>query len=489
MSSTNRLQVASVREVTPGTTPNTPRMRKQRVMGESLTFTPTYVDPEEIRDDRMSPDPILVMKEVGGQLPIEFSYPVDASPLSDDIASAMFSDWTNAPQRDNDGTADSVITGVAATSDTYTVTTGTAFAEGHLVRATGFTDAANNSIFRAASGSGATAVIAPSSPGLVDETAPPAAARLKVVGFQGVSGDITATADGLGSTDLDFTTLGLAIGMWVKIGGTATGDQFATSALNGWARIAAAPTATTLTLDNKPTGWTTDDGSGKTLKVWFGDHVKNGVTQISMTKEKVYRGQSVPVYLVYRGQRVNTLDVSVTSRQTARLAVAYMGTSGQQSGTPLDANPDAATTGRIMAANANCGRLADAGAPLASPNWAREFSFQVNNNLRYVDDVTSDSPADVREGECTVTGRINTYFGDSALLAKFYAGAATSLNSRLNKDGQAVVFDFPRVTYRSDGNPSAPGKNQDAMLPLGFRASFDSTYEAHVIINRLEYFE
>ena len=487
MSSTNRLQVAHVRESTPGTTPTTPRMRLQRVMGEALTFTPQYVDPEEIRSDRMTVDPILVMKEAGGALPVEFSYPEDNFPLSDDIRSAMMSTWTNSPTFDNDGTADSVVTDAGTTTDTYVVASGGASVKaGHLVRATGFTNSANNQIFRAASSTATT--IVGSSLSLTAETAPPGTAKLKVVGFQGASGDITATSGGLGSTALDFTTLGLSVGMWVKIGGTAAGDKFATAALNGWARITAIA-ATALTLDNKPSGWTTDAGTGKTIKVWFGDWIKNGLTQTTMTKEKAYLGQTTPVYLVYTGQQVNTFDLSVVSRQTARLSIGYLGMGGSESTTPLDASPDAVSTGRIMAANANCGRLADNGSVLQSPNWSREFSFQINNNLRYVEDVQSQSPQAVREGECTVTGRINTYFGDDTLLAKFYAGTASALNSRLEKDGQAVVFDFPRVTYRSDGNPSASGKNTDAMLPLGWRSSYDSTFTAHVIFNRIPYFE
>ena len=76
---------------------------------------------------------------------------------------------------------------------------------------------------------------------------------MKVVGFQAASGDITATATGLGSTSLDFTTLGLAVGQWIKIGGSATADKFATAALNSTARITAIA-ATALTLDHLPHG-------------------------------------------------------------------------------------------------------------------------------------------------------------------------------------------------------------------------------------------
>jgi hypothetical protein len=35
-------------------------------------------------------------------------------------------------------------------------------------------------------------------------------------------------------------------------------------------------TVLALTLDNKPAGWGTDSGAGKTIKVWFGDQIRNG---------------------------------------------------------------------------------------------------------------------------------------------------------------------------------------------------------------------
>lgn len=59
MASSNRTQLALVRETTPGVTPTTPRMRKVRMTGETLQLTPLYVDSEEIRDDRMLGDPSL----------------------------------------------------------------------------------------------------------------------------------------------------------------------------------------------------------------------------------------------------------------------------------------------------------------------------------------------------------------------------------------------------------------------------------------------
>jgi hypothetical protein len=469
-------------------------MRKARLTGESLQFAPTYVDSEELRDDRMLGDPIKTNHASSGGINGEISYPDDNSPLSEFLRSAFENAWVNTPTFFNDGTADSVVTDAGTTTDTYVVASGGAAVKaGHLVRATGFTNSANNQIFRAASSTGTTVV--GSSLSLSAETAPPGTARLKVVGFAGASGDITALADGLGSTALDFTTLGLAVGQWIKIGGSAAGTQFAFLITAGtkaraaaYARITAIA-AQKLTLDNLPAGWTTDSGTGKTIWVFFGDQIKNGVTQTFLTIEKGFLGQPVPTYMVNTGMAVNTFDVNMSSGDKLKWSAAFMGMGGGISETPLDASPDAVTTGVVMAANANVGRLGVNNAKLGSPNWAKEFSVQINNNLRSLDALDEDAPVGINDGECTVTGRVNQYFGSKTEVEAFYAGTPRQINSRVNKNGQALIWQVPRATYRGGGNPQATAKNTDVMASFDYQASQDTLTNAHVLLDRLEYVE
>lgn len=494
MTSSNRVALSCVRESTPGVTPVTPRMRYVRMTGEGLAFQPNYVDSDEIRVDRMLGDPILVMKDSSGPVNVEISYPEDNSPLSEFYRSAMFNAWVNTPTFDNDGTADSVITDAGTVANTYSVNSGGAAVKlGHLVQATGFAQAANNQIFRVASSTATTIVGTALS--LTAETAPPAAAKLKVIGFQGAAADLTALADGIGSTALDFTTLGLSVGQWIKIGGTLDASTFAFLVTAGavaraaaWARITAIE-ATKLTLDNLPTGWTTDAGTGKTIKVFFGDQIKNGVTLSSMTFERGFAGQAVPTYIVNAGMVADTFVHTFASRDKLKGVVNFKGMGGSQGTVSLDASPDAATTNQVLAANANVGRLAEAGSQLTSPNWAKSLEFTINNNLRMVESIDSQSPVAIREGECTVSGKISTYFGDNTLLQKFFNNTATAINARVTKNGQGLIYQFPRVTLRGGGNPSAAGKNQDVMADFDFQSSLDVLTQAHAIIDRVPYFE
>ncbi len=491
MTSANRVSASYVKEVTAGVTPATPRMKSIRMTGESLMGMPVFVDSDEIRADRMNADPIMVGQDSNGGINFEISYPHPNTFMADVWAATLFSDWLNTPERDNDGTADSVITAVTNTTDVYTVTTGAAFVAGTLLRATGFANAANNGVFKITTG-GTTSVTVLGA-NLVADSAPAATARLKVVGVEAGSGDVTALADGLGSTTLDFTTLGLRVGQWIKVGGVADATTFAFLVTAGsaaraaaWARITAIA-ATKLTLDNLPTGWTTDTGTSKTIRFWFGDQLKNGVTPMPFTIERGFLGQTVPTYMVNRGMQAGQLEMSWTAKEKLTGSVTFTGLTATQSTTTLDAAPDPATTNQVMAGSANVGRLAEGNTRLTSPNWARSLTLSVNANLEVQDAVDNFGGVYIREGENTVTGTIDTYFGSNAVLQKFYDGTVTSLNARTAKNKQAFILQIPRATLRGGGNPQATGKNTTVTASFEFSGSLDPDTSANIIFDRLEY--
>ena len=491
MTDTNRTQLAAVRESTLGVTPTTPRMRAFRGTGEGLFYRPQFTMSEELRDDRMTADPIKVGEETGGPVNVEMHFPQQDSILRGFFESLFFGASVNTPSRDNDGVADSVITDVANSTQTVTVTNpagGGTYAIGHLVRHTGFGQAANNGLFRVSTG-GSTSYICAGA-GMANETAPAAAARSKVVGFQGASGDITATATGLGSTALDFTTLGLAVGQWIKIGGTGAAFQFNTGLLNTWARITAIA-ATALTLDNLPPGWTTDAGTGKTIRVFFGDRLRNGTTQSSHTIERGFLGQSTPTYISQVGQVAMQGEFRFEKKRPITGSFTFMGLGGAESTTTLDASVDPApsiASFPIFAGSADVGRVAEAGAQLTTPNWCSSIALSINNNGRMIEALDSVAAVDVGEGECAVSAQLMTYFGSRALYTKLLAGTPTSLSWRVVKANRAMVFGIPRGTM-VEGSPNAQAKNQDVMLTTRVQASRDDLTGAHVTLDMLEYVE
>jgi hypothetical protein len=148
MTETNRVQFVTVRESTFGTTPNTPRMRLARFSGEGLKYTPKFIQPDEIRSDRMNVLPVKVNEDNQGPINGEFSYPDVDSPRATSCARCCGTHGTTRTTRDNDGTADSVVTDVAPPNTVVTCTTGTAFVAGQLVKFSGFTNSATTAVFK-----------------------------------------------------------------------------------------------------------------------------------------------------------------------------------------------------------------------------------------------------------------------------------------------------------------------------------------------------
>ena len=484
MADSNRLRLAYVEESILGTTPASPQMRTIRATGESLNHDIQTTESKEIRSDRQTADLMQVGAANSGALTFELSFPATRTWLADFLRYALFAPaWSIQPELYN-ATADSAVTDAGTTEDTYAVASGGgAFKTGHLVRASGFANTANNQLFRVASSTSGTVV--GSSLDLAAEIAPPTDARLKVVGFEGASGDIETTTTGLASAALDFTTLGLAPGQWLKIGGATVGQQFATAAVNDFARIVSI-SANAIQLDHRPSGWAADAGAGKTIRIFAGDTLRNGTTRRGVSLEKGFLDLATPEYLVYRGMVVAQLSLQVGSKEVVTGSFGFMGLNHAASAVPLG-TPEAAGLAGVMTASANVGRIAEGGAALGTPNFVRSVSIDLQNNLREIDAIGTLGLVDVGVGKLGLTGKMSTYFGSSALYQKYLAGTETSLVLRLQKDGQAIVITLPRVKFER-GTVTAQGENQDVMADLDFRGLRDASTDATMQIDRFEEF-
>ena len=489
MADTNRVQLSYVEESTLGTTPTisgTTVMRGVRSTGETMNFNISNVTSNEIRSDRMTTDLIQSNAQCSGDLNYEMSYPLQRSFIDQMIGGALFNSWTCLPYKNNI-TADTEIAAVAI-SGVYTVDAGGAsFIAGHLVRATGFTNAGNNTTTGAAkvSASSATSVtMAGGGLTTVSEAAPPIGATLQVVGFQFGSADLTATADGLACTAGDFTTIGLTVGKWIKVGGSATGEKFATAALNGWARVVAIA-AKALTLDNLPTGWTTDAGTGKTIDLWYGDTLKNGTTVRSFTIEKGFL--DITQYLAYKGMVVGQMSMSLSAQNIMTGSFSFMGMTHTAGASSLG-SPVAASTEDVLSSMANVGRMAEGGVVLGPTNYAQAMSIQIQNNLRAQPAIGVLGSIGVGTGRCDVSGNLTCYFSDRTQYDKYLAGTTSSFNFRSVAGSRAFICTIPNMEFET-GTVTAGQGNQDVMAQFGYRAKLDTTTSAQILFDRVPYFE
>lgn len=166
-----------------------------------------------------------------------------------------------------------------ATTDDFTVASSAAFKVGVLVLASGFVSSVNNGVHMIDGITDGTHVSTTSA--LATEGAG-LGKRIKIIGFQAPAGDLEMTAAVgntfvISSTVTELDALGLIPGEWVGIGdAAATSFADGADALVGYARIAVdGISENAIAFDKATFAPITTDGAGKTVRLWFGDKVKN----------------------------------------------------------------------------------------------------------------------------------------------------------------------------------------------------------------------
>lgn len=488
-SEANRTALGIVEEVTLGVTPANPAFESLRFRSTTLQAKQKTTISAELRADRQVTDAIRVGYDTDGDVQLEASY----GALDTLFRGAFMSEWLFTPVRDNSG-GSTIITAVSATAISVSAAPGTptkyssgAFAQGQLLVASGFTNAGNNRQIVAGAASSGTSIVITAG---VVEAAPPTTARVKVVGFQGASGDIAATAGGLSATTLNFTTLGLNVGQWVKVGGNGAAFRFATAILNDWCRISVIA-AGALTFDIKPVGWGVDAGAAKTISVFTGDVIRNGVIPRSYTIEKQFQDIAVPEFDVFTGIRVGSGELNGQAQSILQASVSLMGLAATNSTARTAGATDiAAPTNDVMNTSANVGTFYVNGAPVAGPNFVLGVKVKIDNTLRAQPAVASMPLVGIGIGRAMVTGELNMYYGNNSILTQIRNNSASSLAVRFTDPAGAsgLLLDIPKLKF-TDGDPTVSGVDTDRMLVSPIQGLRHTTLGYTIQLQRNEYFE
>jgi len=480
LQSTNRVAIAKVRETTFGVTTPNPVFKGIRETSSSLAVNPQTVVSNEISPDRQVSDLILVGVQAGGDVGGEMSFQT----MDDDLEEALQGTWANLPNIVV-ATLDTEISDLSVTTATVAAGLGTPFKTGMLVLTSGFTTPANNGLVaRVASSTGT--VVFPAATFTAEPAPIPVGATMRTVGFAGVVGDIAAVTAGgnaMTSATLDFTTLGLQPGLWIRPNG------FATAVNNDFCRVSAVA-ANKISLDRVPVGWAADTGAAVAISVFAGDFLTNGSTKRSNTFERQYLDHVPVTYEYLRGQTVDKFSVTADANKIATYTESYIGSDGVAQTIRIAGATDVpAPTNDVLNTSSNVGRLGFDGVPVTGPNFIMSAKFDIANNLRRQNAVGSFAPVGIGNGEFTVTGTLNTYFGSKAVLDKVINNTRTSFDTRLGRpdnNKQSLVFDFPSIKL-SAGAPSVSGKNADVMLSATFQALRDPTLGYTLGITRFWY--
>ena len=457
MADSDQVTLHYVFEQARGVTPATPAFRALRVTVPGVTLDPRLIESQELNATRQTTDQIQVATDVGGELAMELSY----GNADDWIEAAFCGTWGVKAK----------LTATAISTTAITVASGgTAVKKGMVLRGSGHAAAGNNGLFYIGANATGTSITIT---GGTTDAAPAAGSYFKCVGFQGASGDMQAVSDGITitSTSGDFTTLLLRVGEWIKVGGTGATFSFATANSNGWARISAI-SATKLTFDRLPSGWTTDSGSAKTVRLSFGDVLDHGTTRRSATIQRRFNDLSPVVYETTRGQESNTLRFEFRPQDIARMTCGLMGDSGAIATAQIAGATDtAAPTYDVMGTGSDIGRVAVDGTEvgISDQNYIQSLSFTLDNQMRNRSALGRNGYVGRALGRLRVEGQVDIYFADSTLAQKAISNTDVGLDWRIADDaGRTMLFDIPAA--KLSGTITVPGTNQDAMLPLRLQA-------------------
>jgi hypothetical protein len=485
LQSTNRTKISKVREAAYGVLNSNPAFIEMRTTANSLSAGIQTVESAEIRSDRQQTDLIVVGNDASGTINGELSFLT----WDDEFEEALQGTWTNKPVK-LCVTADTEISDLSTTTATVN-SGGASFVAGHLVQTTGFNVAGNNKRSRVSS-STATTVVFPAST-FTAEAAVPAGAKLKVVGFQGASGDIAATASGLTSVSLDFTTLGIAAGEWLYVGDNGVANaSFATAACAGWARVLSVG-AHLITFDIFPVGWTSDAGTGKVIIVYAGDFLINGSVKRSVSFERQYLEHASPSYEYFVGMMLNNLQIAMPSNGVVTVQAAYLGSNASITSTRASGATDTApNTNEVMDSSEDIGDISIDGVNVTGPNYVLAATIDINNNLGKQNAVGHVGAVGVRNGKLNVTlSQFETYFGDKTLYDKALAGTdfgfQTTISSSDSGKNESYRFDLPRCRFGSGVAPTVSGTDADVTLPGNANALKHATFGYTISIGRFSY--
>lgn len=495
---TNRTALRVAKEATFGGAITNPVYKEIRRTSDALSFTPTNEVSAEIESTRQVTDLINTGRDSGGDMGFEYSIE-----NMDAVLEGLFCNaWNRSPEVINGarweyGASATRITAVSATTITLAATsvlsgsainaTGTAFVAGHLIQLRGF--AAGNALYRVSASAATTITIA----GGPTDASPAATARVKVVGIEGASGDIVATITGgsaLTSTVLNFTTLGLMVGQWVKIGGGGA-FSFNTAAVNGFARISAI-SATRLSFDITQGVFAADAGAAKTIRVFFGDTIRNGIAQFTYRIEKEYQLAAGARFSYAQGQQPAAITVTAETRGVITGTMSWLGADLSEPVASRDAGAvtEGISANSVLDASNSVPMIMEAGAPMGAPNYVSGFGFTLDNGLRARNAIGSPGAIGIGLGRANITGTLTTYFGDESLLAKLRGGVASGATIAFRDAANqcAEVWDIPRLKYTS-GFPEVPGIDADLTTPLGFQALRDiaAGRDYTVLLSKFDY--
>jgi len=394
----------------------------------------------------------------------------------------FFADAREKPKTVPFNAAAIAITGVTSGTKTYAATAGLAVfgKAGYILAASGFTNAANNGIKTVVSATAATVVV---NEVLTTEAAPPAGAKLSVVGFQFPSADLafamTGNIPSIVATATDLTTLGLTIGEWLFIGGDTSVTRFANNV--GYGRIASI-NATAIVFDDVTFTGQTEAGTGKTIQLFLAGTVIRNEQDPALIKRRSYNiertlgnGANGVQAEYLEGAVANEFTLNFPQADKLNADLTFVACDNTQRSGDEDDEVKPGTRIPSLGEDAfntssDVYRIKMAVIDPSSANPAALFGYVSDGNVAIKNGVTPNKAVgtlgafDTSAGNFEVSGSVTAYFTTVAAVKAVRANADVGLSTIFAAKNAGFVFDIPLLGL--GGGRLAVEKDKPITVPL-----------------------
>ena len=277
------------------------------------------------------------------------------------------------------------------------------------------------------------------------------------------------------------TTLGLIVGEWIFLGGDAVGNKFVTN-LPGYARVKAI-SATYIDFDETTFVASTEAGTGKNIRIFFGKAFKNELA--ASIKRRSYQlerrlgndGVGIQSELV-TGAFANTLTLNIPSADKINIDLGFVGmnyetrsgTDGLKSGTRVSAPNDSAfNTSSVIY------RMKMSILDAVTMNPSALFGFVTDAKIALANGVKPNKALgvmgafDASAGDFEITGSVTAYFSTVASAAAIKNNSDVELNVIIARANTGFIVDIPLMGI--GGGKNAVAKDTPITLPIEMMAA------------------
>lgn len=426
--------------------------------------TVTTLARQPISASRQEKKGVVVDVEAGGG----FNMDLTQKNMFDFLQGFLFANWTLK--------LSSVTTSVSATA--FAVADETGFAANQLVFSEDHVVSGNNGLF----------VVTGVAAGEVQATGlalDASAGSIKVVGNQGVAGDldVDATTDPLlprlTSTTLDFTTLAVEVGEWLFIGGDTAITQFVNAENNGFVRVFSI-SANALVFDKTSGTMVTEASTTETVQLFVGDFIHNEddpadiVSHCYQFERTITTTPSLQVEYL-KGSVPNVLTLSMNTAEKVTLDLGFVSQDVDLDETALKAGtrPDLEEADAFNTSS-DFSRLTLEGTDITGAStYFEDYSVEINNNVTPVKALSVLGNFDLVEGNFVVSGNFTAYFTTMELVQAVRNNSDIQLDFAFVKNNAGLLFDIPlaslgegRITVEKDSPVKVPLAQTAARDPI-----------------------